>query len=113
MSLGDPKESTLEYYADVENYIPFRISRIRSSDTWVSLFIRDDDLWKMVSSARYMVSENRRMYEVLRFLKREIFPTALNGLTDVIKIDPMQLLKFHLAPKLFETFCHCSTVSGS
>ncbi|KAL4135651.1 hypothetical protein QTP88_007249 [Uroleucon formosanum] len=37
VSLGDPKESTLEYYADVENYIPFRISRIRSSDTWVPI----------------------------------------------------------------------------
>uniref|UniRef100_A0A2H8TYF3 Pleckstrin y domain-containing family H member 1 n=1 Tax=Melanaphis sacchari TaxID=742174 RepID=A0A2H8TYF3_9HEMI len=37
VSLGDPKESTLEYYADVENYLPFRISRIRSSDTWVPI----------------------------------------------------------------------------
>ncbi|VVC26926.1 Hypothetical protein CINCED_3A012016 [Cinara cedri] len=37
VSLGDPKESTLEYYADVENYIPIRISRIRSSDSWVPI----------------------------------------------------------------------------
>jgi len=36
VSLSDAKESTLEYYADVENYIPFRISRTRSSDTWVT-----------------------------------------------------------------------------
>ncbi|XP_050438352.1 myosin-I heavy chain isoform X2 [Adelges cooleyi] len=37
VSLGDPKESTLEFYADVENYLPFRISQTRSSDSWVPI----------------------------------------------------------------------------
>ncbi|XP_050531110.1 myosin-I heavy chain isoform X2 [Daktulosphaira vitifoliae] len=37
VSLGDPKESTLEFYADVENYLPYRISRTRSSDNWVPI----------------------------------------------------------------------------
>lgn len=38
VALGNPKEhGHLEYYTDVETYLPYRISRIRGDDVWVSL----------------------------------------------------------------------------
>ncbi|XP_073998839.1 unconventional myosin 81F [Rhodnius prolixus] len=38
VALGNPKEhGHLEYYTDVETYLPYRISRIRGDDVWVPI----------------------------------------------------------------------------
>ena len=36
VSLGDPKDNCLDYYTDVESYLPYRVSRSRGEDVWVS-----------------------------------------------------------------------------
>ncbi|CAB0010734.1 unnamed protein product [Nesidiocoris tenuis] len=35
VALGNPKDGHLEYYTDIETYLPYRISRIRGDDVWV------------------------------------------------------------------------------
>lgn len=37
VALGNPKDNSLDYYADVENYLPYRISRSRGDDVWVPI----------------------------------------------------------------------------
>ncbi|XP_039281618.1 myosin-VIIa [Nilaparvata lugens] len=37
VALGNPKDNCFEYYADVENYLPYRISRSRGDDVWVPI----------------------------------------------------------------------------
>lgn len=37
VALGDPREkSKLEYYTNIDTYLPYRISRTRGDDVWVS-----------------------------------------------------------------------------
>lgn len=36
VSLGDPKDNRLDYYSDIDNYLPYRISRSRGDDIWVN-----------------------------------------------------------------------------
>lgn len=37
VSLGDSKDSNIQdYYTDIDNYLPYRISRSRGDDIWVS-----------------------------------------------------------------------------
>lgn len=39
VALGDPREkSKLEYYTNIDTYLPYRISRTRGDDVWVSFF---------------------------------------------------------------------------
>lgn len=36
VALGDPKDNNkLEYYMDIDTYLPYRISRTRGDDVWV------------------------------------------------------------------------------
>lgn len=35
VSLGDPKDGRLDYYTDIDSYLPYRISRSRGDDIWV------------------------------------------------------------------------------
>jgi len=36
--LGDPKDNNrLDYYSDVESFLPYRVSRSRGDDVWVSV----------------------------------------------------------------------------
>lgn len=38
VALGDPKDnSKLEYYTDIDTYLPYRISRTRGDDVWVPI----------------------------------------------------------------------------
>ncbi|XP_024082673.1 unconventional myosin-VIIa [Cimex lectularius] len=38
VALGNPKDNGhLEYYTDIDNYLPYRISRIRGDDVWVPI----------------------------------------------------------------------------
>ncbi|BES90755.1 MYSc [Nesidiocoris tenuis] len=37
VALGNPKDGHLEYYTDIETYLPYRISRIRGDDVWVPI----------------------------------------------------------------------------
>lgn len=39
VSLGDPRDkSKLEYYTNIDTYLPYRISRTRGDDVWVSVY---------------------------------------------------------------------------
>lgn len=39
VALGDPKDnSKLEYYTDLDTYLPYRISRARGDDVWVRTY---------------------------------------------------------------------------
>lgn len=37
VALGDPKDNKLEYYTDIDTYLPYRISRARGDDVWVPI----------------------------------------------------------------------------
>nr|XP_018910382.1 PREDICTED: unconventional myosin-VIIa [Bemisia tabaci] len=37
VALGDPKMDKLDYYADIDSYLPYRISRCRGEDVWVPI----------------------------------------------------------------------------
>lgn len=40
VALGNPKDnSKLEYYTDIDTFLPYRISRTRGADVWVSYFL--------------------------------------------------------------------------
>lgn len=40
VALGDPREkSKLEYYTNIDTYLPYRISRTRGDDVWVSFLM--------------------------------------------------------------------------
>lgn len=40
VSLGDSKDSNIQdYYTDIDSYLPYRISRSRGEDIWVSLIL--------------------------------------------------------------------------
>lgn len=40
VALGDPKDNNkLEYYTDIDTYLPYRISRARGDDVWVLIFV--------------------------------------------------------------------------
>lgn len=37
VALGNPKDNNkLEYYTDIDTYLPYRISKTRGDDVWVS-----------------------------------------------------------------------------
>lgn len=39
IALGDAKDNnSLENYTDIDSYLPYRVSRSRGEDVWVSLF---------------------------------------------------------------------------
>lgn len=38
VALGNPKDNNkLEYYTDIDTYLPYRISRTRGDDVWVRI----------------------------------------------------------------------------
>lgn len=49
VSLGDPKDNRLDYYTDIDSYLPYRISRSRGDDVWVSSFLLTNFLNRYLS----------------------------------------------------------------
>lgn len=50
VALGNPKDNGhLEYYTDIDTYLPYRISRIRGDDVWVNYF---DILYFFIKGSR-------------------------------------------------------------
>lgn len=58
VALGNPKPNKLDYYQDVDAFLPYRISRTRQDEQWVSVRPRQDFITLIVAFEIFSFSFN-------------------------------------------------------